>query len=313
MSRFAAARRATSPRHVNRELSFLDRHYYLAYTAVFILFAIAAFALIFVVGRSLIWSADGMKQHYTFFVYIGQWLRDFLATGTLRQWEFSFGYGADVISTLATWIGEPFNLLSALCPPAYAEYLYQALIVVRLWLAGLTFSVFCRYHRRDNTGTLVGALCYAFCGFCLCWGALRHPMFLDAAFELPLVLFGADKVLRNENPVPFILSLALTFLTYFYFAYMIAIFLVLFCLLRFFFGGGPKTIRRFVTLVLRFVGFSLVSLLLASALLLPIVTQVVQMDRISQKVDVPALFEEAYYSTFVSNLLGAGKGNRGLR
>ena len=289
----------------NNERPILQRHYYLTYTIAFSAFAAVAFTAIYLIGRSLIWQADGLKQHFTFLVYIGEWLRSFAATGTLQQWEFSFGYGADIITTLATWIGEPFNLLSAFCPPSYTEYLYQFIVVLRLWLAGMTFSAFCRYHKRDSASTLIGALCYAFCGFCLCWGALRHPMFIDAAIELPLVLLGADRLMRDRKPLTLILSLALAFITYFYFAYMIVIFLALFCLMRFLFGHEERIAKRFLTLLAAYIGCGIVSAMLAAVFLLPIIAQVVSMDRISQGASIPLFYDPSEYAQILLSFMGA--------
>jgi len=44
----------------------------------------------------------------------------------LPQWNFSLGYGGDILTTLHYYvIGDPLDLLSIACPTRYAVYLYS--------------------------------------------------------------------------------------------------------------------------------------------------------------------------------------------
>ena len=99
-------------------------------------------------GRSLVVSGDGWKQHFTAFVYFGQYGRTVLRTLltehqlVLPQWNFSLGYGGDILTTLHYYvIGDPLDLLSIACPTRYAVYLYSFLSLFRLYLAGLAWCL----------------------------------------------------------------------------------------------------------------------------------------------------------------------------
>jgi len=294
------------------------RSYYIAYTVCFAVVAIASFAGLYAYGNCLIWVDDGTDQHFTFFCYFGTWMREAISTGTLPQWDFSLGYGADVICSLASWIGDPFNWLSVPCPEQYSEYLYQAVVVLRLYLVGFAFSAYCRYHKRDGFGTLLGALAYAFCGYCLMKGAFRHAMFINPAIFLPWVLLGADKILDGKSPTTFIVALAVTFISYFYFAYMIIIFVVLYCLLRYFVGGkgtdanGKRSVRSLLLLVGRFLLYGVVGALVAGIALAPIVAYVLQMDRISVEHNFPIARSVTAYLNFPLSYAGGTSWERGL-
>lgn len=117
---------------------------FLIYTAAFLLCAAGVYACFIVKGRSLVVSGDGWKQHFTAFVYFGQYGRTVLRTLltehqlVLPQWNFSLGYGGDILTTLHYYvIGDPLDLLSIACPTRYAVYLYSFLSLFRLYLAGL--------------------------------------------------------------------------------------------------------------------------------------------------------------------------------
>ena len=269
------------------------------------MFAIVSFAYLYASGKSLIWNGDGLTQHYNFFRYIGEWVREGIMSGSFSMWNYSLGYGSDTICTLASWIGDPFNIFSVICPTAWSEYMYQFVTILRLFLAGVAFSVFCRYHRRDGFATLIGALAFAFCGFCISAGAVRHPIFINAAILLPFVLTGADRIFDGKRSTMFLIAIALTFINYFYFAYMICIFLLLFCVMRYFMGSRRRSIRDFSGLVGKFVLYTVTGALVAGILLVPIVSYVLQMGRLEADVAVPVIYQLGYYLLFQPSIAGA--------
>lgn len=95
----------------------------LAYTALFALL-MGIWAAIFALnGQSFIQYGDTLKQHYPFLVYYGRWLRQaarcVLTGAAVPTWDFSIGYGADIITTLSYYgLGDPLDLLAAFVCPA---------------------------------------------------------------------------------------------------------------------------------------------------------------------------------------------------
>ena len=149
-------------------------------------------------GRSLVWDTDGRLLYFPFMVAEGEWLRDIAASllaGDLAipLYSFDIGFGADWLIAASGNSNEPINLLAALCPPEASEWLYDALVFLRFYLAALAFSFYCFSRGKGKGATLVGALCYVLCGYILFWGVLRHPNFIDFAVFLPFVFMGADK------------------------------------------------------------------------------------------------------------------------
>ena len=77
-----------------------------------------------------------------------------LTGAAVPTWDFSIGYGADIITTLSYYgLGDPLDLLAAFVPGRWTEQLLEGLIVLRLYLAGLAFMA-CVAHpgRADRTG-----------------------------------------------------------------------------------------------------------------------------------------------------------------
>ncbi len=78
----------------------------------------------------------------------------------------------------------------------------------RLYLAGLTFIAYCRYHSFESCGVLAGTLIYVF-SFYFIMVSVLHPFFLNPLINLPFLLLGIDKILDGKSPISFILSVFL--------------------------------------------------------------------------------------------------------
>lgn len=210
-------------------------------TALFLLFFSMAFAglflctyfLFFRYGKSFIWNYDGIKQHFTALAYLGNYYREIasnLLQGdfTLPMFDFSIGMGEDIITTLNFYgLGDPLTLLAAFVPEQKTEMLYQFLVVFRMYLAGLSFSFFCRKKGKSYPVCLLGALIYAFSGYVL-HVAVKHPFFVIPMIFLPVSVIGLERVMEKKRMTLLILTVFLTALNGFYFFYMNTIFLVVY-------------------------------------------------------------------------------------
>lgn len=280
------------------------RAYYGCYAVVFLVFALAAFWFVFASGHSLIWGSDGLDQLYMAFVYMGQWIRKCIATGTLVMWDYNLGYGADVFASMESWISDPFNWLSAFCPTEYTAVMFQVLVFVRLFLAGVAFSAYCRYRKLKDFPVLCGAMVYTFCGFMIFWGAMRQTLFINAGILFPLVMLGVDKIFDGKSPIQFVAFVALSFMFDFYFAYMICLFVIMYCLLRYFRDDRTRSVRDFAMLVLRFVLYGLIAIAMACVFMLPPFMCLMGMDRLSSGVAVPIVNSPSMYVFFPLGLAG---------
>lgn len=290
------------------------RVYFGCYTAAFI---VVAFITLFVYpsnGRALIWNIDGIEQYYPFFVYEGQWLREIVSNLLSGQglqiplWVHELGYGMDVPSTLDTFF-DPLNLLSGLCPERYSEYLFQFLVVFRLYLAGAAFSLLALRFKIGRFPTLVGALLYALCGTAMAvayWPAGAWPLVL-----FPLLLLGVEKVIAKERPYTFIAAVAAFFIISYYFSYMACLLLLPYCAVRVFQTQKSVNAVRFLGWTLRFFGLLAIGVLIACFALVPSLVGLFGLERFTDNsVTVPLFYSHHYYTSLASGFLSmAGVGS----
>ena len=317
--------------------------FFLAYTVCFAIIAGAVFSVFIINKKSFIWVPDGLQQHFNALLYYRSWLLSILDTLATEHkisvplWDMQIGLGSDVLTTLHYYvIGDPLNLLSVFVPDEkYMELFYNTMVLVRIYLAGLAFSAYCRYHGQKPYSTLLGAMVYDFCFWVII--AVRHPYFLNPMIYLPLILVGVDKIYKKQKPWLYMGMLAVATVSSFYFTYMICIFVAIYALLRYLMLFGKPVLKTVWYWVWRFVAYSLVTLASVSVILLPVVAMTLSTGRAGAQHTFSIMYPLSYYrkllygfliggSTYWSELgytgivllavlllLFGGKKNRGLR
>ena len=234
------------------------------YTALYTI--IMAFLMHFfgVQGKSLVYNGDGWRQHIRAMEYYSRWLKDILAgiftnADMPGTFAFSIGYGSDIISTLAYYgIGDPLLLPAAFISSSNIIYLYSALIILRPYLAGLSFLLYChtRIHYNmktisDYQGTpipvlIAAAISYSFSGMVIYLGML-HPFFVIPLVVFPLILVGIERYLYDNRPAFLIFAIFLAGISNYYFFYTQAILATAYFMCRLFYitGEYSKAHKKF--------------------------------------------------------------------
>lgn len=280
-----------------------------------LLVMVAALLLVYLSNaREPIWMTDGLNQYLPYFIYEGEWIRDIFANlinGNGFQpalWSWGLGYGSDTLATLDVF-WDPLNLLSALVPAKYAEYLFSALVFARMWLAGLAFSAYALYRGHGRFATLCGSLTYCFAAPALI--GVFWPGGVTALVMFPLLLLGVEKVLDGENPAVYIIAVALFFTVSYYFAYAACLFLLAYCTARVFGVERSRarkvTIRVFAAWVGRFFVLLIVGVFIACVALLPSASMLLGTDRATEALaQIPLLYSADYYFNLIGGFISTG-------
>ena len=319
--------------------------YFLVYTILYLILAGLLVLFFRLQNRSLVYHADAWRQHLRALAYYGKWLRGNLwhllhdHSLTPQAWSFGLGYGSDVLTTLHYYcIGEPLAALTVFIPERFTKYYFEFLILLRPYLAGLSFSAYAEYMigRKQLHGTgscmttgsgsfpiLCGALCYVFSGTVLYLGML-HPFFVTPMIYLPLLLLGVEKVLRERKPRIFLVTVWLVALSNFYFFYMLAWMTAVYALVRVIArtrgeqairnagagtAGAGQTHRRncaswipeALRRLLQLLGYAAAGTMAAGVVLIPILVQFQSDPRNATSYGLPLFYEKEYYSELLKN------------
>lgn len=292
------------------------KYCYGVYTLMFLLMCIVAFLPFFTEGKSFVWGAgveDGLSQHFSALAYYGEALREFfrnLLAGhpKLVMWDMSLGYGADILSTLNYYaIGDPLNLLYGFVSPKNTETMYNFMIVLRMYLAGITFIMYARKMKKRSYGTVIGALVYVFSGFCFRLG-LRHPFFINPMIYFPLLCLGIEKIYQRERPYVFTFAVCVSAMSNYYFLYMLTIFAVIYAWIRFYKYSEENKIKTFFLTILKFGMYYTLGIAMAAVILLPSVIGFLGNGRYGNGADWKSLivYPGKYYLLFIENFIGYG-------
>lgn len=290
-------------------------HWLVKYTILFFLGCLAAYWQIVVHGKSFINIFDGYLLPFNFLLYYGSYLRNIIQnafmhrTFSIPAFELSFGLGGNTFGGLNFYgFGDVLNLLAVFCPAEKTETLYALLIFVRLYLAGITFFLFCRHHAgNEHDGILMGTLIYVFSYWTLLASSL-HPYFLNPLIYFPLLLLGIDRILERNNPVLFISSCIPALYAAVYFFYMMSILVFGYAVMRYFsLYGSHGSVKQFALKFLLSLSACAVAAAAALPVLLPFAQSVLSGNRTGAKVSL--FWDLLYYIKLPIAFMNADAGH----
>ena len=202
-------------------------------------------------GDQCMLHIDMYHQYCPFFTE----LMEKLKTGGSPFYSWNIGLGADFVSLYAYYLASPLNRLLILWPRGYVIEFMTALSILKIALSGLTFTYYLGEHfpvwqdagnaaaviRTEkktamrlpaDVASYAAAVCgaaYALCAFMAAYA--WNLMWTDCMVLAPLVILGLERLIRDNRPGLYYVSLAVCILSNYYISIMICIFLVLWFLL----------------------------------------------------------------------------------
>lgn len=265
-------------------------------------------------GKTTMWKNDGLYQHYNSFLYLGEWCRGIIKTLVkehklvLPMWEWGIGYGSDIITTLSYYvIGDPFALVSVFTPSMYGEAGYALAIILRMYAAGLAFRVYCKKMGCPKWSTVYAMLMYVFCCFVI-YAGVRHPYFISPLIYFPLVLTGAEKIIRGESPLPFSFAVAISALSNFYFFYMIVLLTIVYVVIRLLTNEETRQLKQLFTYIFKFGMYALLGIGLASFLFVPNLINFMSNTRITGHYKFGFFYRRHEYERLLGSFIGINNG-----
>ena len=274
---------------------------FLNYSCCFVVMIIGIFGWYFIANKTFIWGEDGWEQHYKALIYYGRYLRRFLknfllyGNFILPQWDFAFGEGSDILTVLHYYvIGDPLTLLSAAVPTKYMWCLYDGLILLRLYLAGLAYILLClQTGIKNKYGILAGTLSYVFCSWAL-FNTARHPYFLNPMIYAPLLICGIEYFLKKRKPWLLVASVFLSAVSNFYFFYMLALMVAVHTVVRLLILY-PKQVKMAFAEGIQLAMWCVLGTALAAVVLCPVILTFLDSGRMSVQNGMRWLYPVRYY------------------
>ena len=231
------------------------RNLVFTYTIMFCILVLGVFALFIIQHRSFVNMADAYDQGYFWTVEMKQNLLSLISGDGYPMWSWARGTGADLKPPI-----DIFMIIAALFPVGYIELGYTVAIVLRLYCAGLAFIALAGEVELDNFKRLMGAICYVFSSWAINV-ALLQGQFIDMLILFPLLVMGVDRIYKGKSPVMFIAAVGFCMAINYYLAFMAAIAVIIYILLRYFRYAETFRVSEYVCYIGRFVLYGIVGIM----------------------------------------------------
>lgn len=212
--------------------------YWAAYTLLFAVACLGIFIPFIQANKSFMWKTDGLFQTFSSMVFISDYYKSIIS-GFLHgnfypeMINFNIGLGYDVFTTLNYYgLGDPLLFFSVFFNKENIYIFYNILVIIRLYLCGIGFILYCGKMDKGNKQSLIGAIIYVFSGFAVVAG-VKHPYFLNAMIYLPFLLIGVETILKKKKSYLFTIMILISVVSNYYFFYMLTIMVFLYALIRF--------------------------------------------------------------------------------
>lgn len=160
-------------------------------------------------------------------------LYDRLTSGGSLLYSWETGLGGNFLGNFFNYLSSPISFIILLFGHENIPEAISVMILLKAVLSACSFTYYLKksFGKSDASTAAFGVL-YAFCGYFIAY--YWNVMWLDAMYLFPLVMLGIERIIHKGRPTLYCVSLALTFITNYYMAYMVCIFSALYFLTFYF-------------------------------------------------------------------------------
>ena len=233
------------------------------FVPVLVMICIFAQRGIFPFGERCFLRTDMYHQYAPFFSEFQYKLR----TGGSLLYSWDVGMGVNFAALYAYYLASPLNWLILLCPKKLIIEFMTIMIVIKIGLSGLSFAWYLKQHSKNCIlGVGFFGIFYALSGYMAAYS--WNIMWLDCILLFPLIVYGLERLVREQKGMLYCVTLGLSILSNYYISIMTCLFLVLY-FIALLILEEPGPVRKYVESCVRFGIYSLLSGGLAAGVLLP--------------------------------------------
>lgn len=273
------------------------------YTIIFSILVFLLLSIFAKYNKSFVWiniSNDGLDQHLVNLHLFKNLFTNFLKTGHINTFIWNIGYGIDMFGNLAYYIfGDFLSYFALITKSENLDTLYNILIIIRLYLVGLSFIAYGKYKKLSPNSNLIGALTYTFSTFTL-FALARHPYFINPLIIFPILIISIERLIKENKKIFFITMIAIMFISSFYFAYMMSLCIMIYGIIITFshYKNKPK---KFIYLkLLSIFLYALLGIALSSFILVPTAYSFLTSTRTDKGI---YLYKLSYYKNLIESLI----------
>lgn len=192
-----------------------------------------------------------------------------LTEGGSLLYSWNIGMGVNFIAIYSYYLASPINwLLGILAPTGNILVLLDVFIIVKTGLCGLTCGYY--LHKRfggKNISFAAVAVFYALSSYMAAFS--WNIMWLDCLVLLPLIVLGADRLIKENKYILYTVTLGLSIFSNYYISIMICIFLVFYFIVQLLAADTDNRLKFYVSRGLTFAKGSIIAGGIGACMILP--------------------------------------------
>lgn len=219
---------------------------------------------IFPFGTNCYLRSDMYHQYAPFFSEFWHKIRN----GESLTYSWNIGMGTNFTSLYAYYLASPANWVIALFPQKYMIEIMNAMIIMKLSAASVSFTYYIakHFHNKSCAIALFGTF-YALSGFIAAYS--WNIMWLDCVVLLPLIMLGLERLVNENKCFLYCISLGLCIFTNYYISIMVCMSVVLYFIVLMIAYNKTRHPRIYFKKFVHWCVYSLLAGGLAACLLLP--------------------------------------------
>lgn len=271
---------------------------YIVYTFIFLLYVVVTFSSNFLFGYTLVDHADAFRQHVAYVKTLHEYIYTY-GLGFWNNWDWNHGVGSDAVSILSYYnLGDVLGWVNALLPIKHLDWTYSFFYLLRLYLVGAAAILYFSNHFKNTVAVVLASVTYTFSGMNI---PALHPMFVNAMWLLPLILYGIDLIISGKNYAVFIITVAYSLMSNVYTTYIIGLGAIAYFLIELIFSEQENKIKIIVLGKTIFAG--IISLLISMPFWVQSVRAILNSPRAGGVIANGLwLYPAKYYFNFVQGL-----------
>ena len=228
-----------------------------------------AISRVFPLGRNSILLSDLEAQYAPFLFMYRNML---LSASSVKEmlYSFSMGMGKNMAGTFGYYLASPLNLLILLFRPEQTSEFIAFIIGLKMSVAAAFMCLFIdkRSEKGDSKWSILFGVMYAFSSYFMLY--MFNIMWLDGYALLPLALYFTEKFMEEGRKAGLMVTLLLLFLSNYYIAYMVGIYMFFYLLVRLHSKGIYSDRKAAWGKIIRFITAAVLCALIMCVILLPV-------------------------------------------
>ncbi|MGN0299210.1 MAG: YfhO family protein, partial [Lachnospiraceae bacterium] len=160
-----------------------------------------------------------------------------------HTWES--GLGTNFLSEYGYYLASPTNWFLILIPIDYVIEFISYLVIIKIGLCGLSMAYYLtNHHKKPDFAITLFAIFYAMSGYVAAYS--WNIMWMDSIILFPIVIWAAERLVKEDKCIMYTLTLGLAILTNYYIGIMFCLFLPFYFLIQLILLQ-PNTIREYTS------------------------------------------------------------------